>query len=131
MNNPQPWWLTWPPAEVAAAILPLLANAPCSPCDSKQSVLEHIVKWCKTGSWGQLGWMRDAPRIRALYEDTDFRAVAEAIQVLEHAGLVMESVWGSHDVTSEALGLTRLGRHVLQTNTVRQHLGLGDAPSTA
>ena len=29
------------------------------------------------------------------------------------------------------IGLTRLGMHALQTNTVRQHLGLSDATPTA
>jgi hypothetical protein len=28
MNNPQPWWLTWPVAEVAATILPLFPVLP-------------------------------------------------------------------------------------------------------
>jgi len=27
MNNPQPWWLTMPAAEVAATILPLLSSS--------------------------------------------------------------------------------------------------------
>lgn len=27
MNNPEPWWLTWPVEEVAAAILPLFSRA--------------------------------------------------------------------------------------------------------
>ena len=50
------------------------------------------------------------------------RAVAEAIQVLERACLLMRS----HGEYSY-IGLTRLGQYALSTNTVRQHLGIGDA----
>jgi hypothetical protein len=60
------------------------------------------------------------------FDDPDCAAIAEALQVLEHAGLLMER---SGEYTF--VGLTRLGRHALQTNTVRQHLGLSDAPPTA
>jgi hypothetical protein len=62
------------------------------------------------------------------FEDADVRAVAEAIQVLEHARLIMRADQGEKQ---SALGLTRLGMHAVKTNTVRQHLGLGDAPPTA
>jgi hypothetical protein len=60
------------------------------------------------------------------FEDPDVRAVAEAIQVLEHSRLLMRSPGDRAHV-----GLTRLGMHALATNTVRQHLGLGDAQPTA
>ena len=114
MNEPQPWWLTWPVAEVAATILPLFSS---SDCLSTANVIKAIVGWCKTGEY------RD-PRFTAAhplqsFRDPDSGAVGEAIQVLEHAGLLREA-------EGEFVGLTRLGRHALQTNTVRQHLGLGD-----
>jgi hypothetical protein len=58
--------------------------------------------------------------------EPDLGAVAEAIQVLEHSRLPMRSPGDqSH------LGLTRLGRHTVVTNTMRQHLGLGEPPSQA
>jgi hypothetical protein len=50
----------------------------------------------------------------------------KAIQVLEYARLLMRADQGAHQC---ALGLTRLGMHALATNTVRQHLGIGDAAS--
>jgi hypothetical protein len=42
---------------------------------------------------------------------------------LEHARLLTRSFGGN----GPYLGLTRLGMHAVRTNTVRQHLGLGDA----
>jgi hypothetical protein len=60
------------------------------------------------------------------FDDPDCGAIAEAIQVLEHAGLLMER-GGEYNY----VGLTRLGTYALETKTVRQHLGLGDAPPTA
>jgi hypothetical protein len=116
MTSNQPWWLTWPPAEVAATILPLFSSFDCL---ATASVINAIVGWCKAGEFGN-------PRLIAAhplqsFRDPDSGAVGEAIQVLEHAGLLREA-------TGEFVGLTRLGRHALQTNTVRQHLGLGDTP---
>jgi hypothetical protein len=62
------------------------------------------------------------------------RAVAEAMQVLEHAGLLLRSSRiirsGGSTFGGSWVGLTRLGGHALQTNTVRQHLGLSDIPPT-
>ncbi len=71
----------------------------------------------------------------------------EAIQAHEHAQLLMKAVRNRYNArltnfdpllanpdryeVSTQIGLTRLGIHALQTNTVRQHLGLGDAPPTA
>jgi len=60
------------------------------------------------------------------FADPDCGAVAEAIQALEHAGLLMRTVTG--DYAHSDFGLTRLGRRALATDTVRQHLGLSDAP---
>lgn len=45
MNNPPPWWLTWPVAEVAATILPLFAR---SPWEIGNGQMHSIVGWCKT-----------------------------------------------------------------------------------
>jgi hypothetical protein len=118
MTSSQPWWLTMPPAEVAAVILPYFSSAPSQ---SESEAVGRIVSSLKTGKWR-------APVLgRSRFEDPDYRAVAEAIQALEHAGLLMRVVSG-HDLVSVNIGLTRLGWHALQTNTVRQHLGFGDAP---
>jgi hypothetical protein len=118
MNNPQPWWLTWPVAEVAAAILPWFAS---SPPEYEGFAMKRIVRWMMTGSAGD----RRGASFRASepFDNPDVRAVAEAIQVLEHSRLLMRSPGDQAHV-----GLTRLGMHALQTNTVRQHLGLSDAP---
>ncbi|ORW40746.1 hypothetical protein AWB90_22755 [Mycobacterium paraense] len=124
MNNPQPWWLTWPPAEVAGAILPLFSSAPYV---YEFTMIEAIVGWCRTGQYHQpAGGYTSGDELRK-FGNPDSRAVAEAIQVLEHAGLLMDSAGGDR----VAVGLTRLGQHALQTNTVRQHLGLGDLPPSA
>jgi hypothetical protein len=137
MNNPQPWWLTWPPAEVAATILPLFSKTPDGP---EQTTIRGIIAWCTTGSYQEPS-ARDFKGLE-WFTDPDVCAVAEAIQVLEHAGLLRRAVFnrtspyaigqgGMSDlITVTHLGLTRLGWHTLHTNTVRQHLGLGDAPPT-
>jgi hypothetical protein len=146
MNNPQPWWLTMPPAELAATILPLFGYQPYE----EHMAMANIVTWCKTGRGGELGFLELIVRTgREQFDDPDMRAVAEAIQVLEHAGLLMRSARFESRYSSPSrrggsifgrrltaasfgggffVGLTRLGLHALQTNTVRQHLGLSARP---
>jgi hypothetical protein len=134
MNNPQPWWLTWPVAEVAAVILPLFARqVPATHPKFHQNlddVMESIVNWFRTGDFSPR-----RPRAFArwpagrTFQDPDFGAVAEAMQVLEHAGLLMRAL-EVQDYSYFQVGLTRLGWNALQTNTVRQHLGLSDTPPT-
>jgi hypothetical protein len=114
MTNPQPWWLTWPVEEVAAVILPLFSNA----ADQlEQAAIRSIVNWCKTGTY------RNSLNAVRASRDPDQRAVMEAIQVLEHANLLL--------LSGDLVTLTRLGWHALQTDTVREHLGLSGAPPTA
>jgi hypothetical protein len=118
MTSDQPWWLTMPPAEVAATILPLFSH---SPYVFEDKAIDGIVGWCRTGQYRE-------PRFSTTgrfqkFEHPDVRAIAEAMRVLEHAGLLMRASGGDLDV----VGLTRLGHHALATNTVRQHLGPGDA----
>jgi hypothetical protein len=116
-----------PPAELAATILPLFSS---TPYDDEQAAIEGIASWCKTGEGRARRLRRDS---RTQFENPDYRAVAEAIQVLEHAGLLMRSIRvavQSPQSGGSLVGLTRLGMHALQTNTVRQHLGLGDAAPT-
>ena len=122
MSNPWPWWLTWPVAEVAARILPLFSSA--GPV-SEDNVIKAIVGWCKTGEYRTPGSSFSSSRWIRKFQDPDFGAVGEALQVLEHAGLLMKG--GGED---PYLGLTRLGMHALETSTVRQHLGLSGAPPT-
>ena len=117
MTNPPPWWLTWPVDEVAAAILPWFAS---SAPEYEGFALKHIVMWM-SGSGGPVSYSPDAP-----FKDPDVGAVNEAMQVLEHARLLMRSPGERGHI-----GLTRLGMQALQTNTVRQHLGLTDPPPTA
>ena len=117
MTSNQPWWLTWPVAEVAAVILPLFSSSASQP---HMNARVCIVNWCKTGSYKStaVGILADA------FKDPDHRAIVEAMQVLEYAGLLMTD-------DRFYVGLSRLGWHALQTNTVREHLGLSDAPPTA
>jgi hypothetical protein len=125
MTSNQPWWLAWPVAEVAAAVLPLLQ----SPYQTEPVAIDSILAWCKTGSFGKTKLIRRVNPGKQ-FEDPDARAIAEAIQLLEHAALVMRTADGS-DSAETIVGLTRLGMHALATNTVRQHLGLSDTPPTA
>ena len=121
MTSDQPWWLTWPVAEVAAAILPLFSYSTHQPASR---VPRAIVDWCKTGEYReQVG--HTASDLSLTFEDPNFQAIAEAIQVLQQAGLLIQS-WGQE---FSYVGLTRRGRQALQTNTVRQHLGLSDPPT--
>jgi hypothetical protein len=113
MTPPQPWWLTWPVEEVAAAILPWFAS---NPPEYEGFVMRHIVDWLRgVPSRGVM----HSPKVQ--FTDPDVRAVAEAIQVLEHSRLLMRSPGERGHV-----GLTRLGMQVLANNVARQHLGLGD-----
>jgi hypothetical protein len=125
MNNPQPWWLTWPPAEVAATILPYFSSRPYV---EERDAMVDLLSWWRTGSYpkkSKIGWFT----IQEKFTDPDARAVAEAMQVLEHAGLLLRHVrGGSTPPPGSDFGLTRLGMHALETNTVRQHLGLSDTP---
>jgi hypothetical protein len=123
MTSDQPWWLTMPPAELAATILPLLSS---SSSQNEWQAIADIVSWWKTGKYRALKFAG-----KSQFDDPDTRCVAEAIQVLEHAGLLMRTVAGIGNHVRMQVGLTRLGMHVLQTNTVRQHLGLGPATPTA
>jgi hypothetical protein len=127
MNNPQPWWLTMPTAEVAVTILPLFSHPPYSPCVSELDAMTGIVAWCRTGS--ARGSNYHKPQTLS-FTDPDFRAVAEAIQILERAALLMRADWGTGEGGGH-VGLTRLGMHALETNTVHQYLGLSDVPPTA
>jgi hypothetical protein len=83
MASNQPWWLTWPVAEVAATILPLFSSSARA---SEIRAMGTIVNWWKTGavhppSWIKASWMTP-------FEDADFRAAAEAMHAFELAGLL-------------------------------------------
>ena len=121
MTSNEPWWLTMPLEELAATILPLFPSS----FTAEGTVMRGIMSW--TGQYREPGplppSLQWANRI----------ALSEAIQVLEHARLVIRFLYCSANSRQVwfNIGLTRLGFHVLQTTTVRRHLGLGDAPPTA
>ncbi|WP_264002839.1 MULTISPECIES: hypothetical protein, partial [Mycobacterium avium complex (MAC)] len=117
-RHPPPWWLTWPVAEVAATILPLFAQ---SPWENGNGQMHSIVGWCKTGQYHP----PRGPGREDEFDDPDVRAITEATQILERACLLIRTFGSSG---SSAIGLTRLGMQALHTDTVRQHLGLGDTP---
>ena len=119
-----------PPAEVAAKILPYFSSANLAP---EEPTVRDIADWMsQRKSNGLFLPLKD-------YRPEDF-AVIEAIQLLEHRCLIVrvfkETPTGKSATFRLAFGrpvrsslaLTRLGRHALQTNTVRQHLGLNDTP---
>jgi hypothetical protein len=124
MTSNQPWWLTWPPAEVAATILPLFSH---SSNVQEMRAITAIVSWSKTGSYVLPNMWGGKDDREAQFDDPHNRSIAEGVQVLEHAGLLMRSFSSDH---GSFVGLTRLGMHALQTNAVRQHLGLSDTPPT-
>jgi hypothetical protein len=123
MNGDQRW-LAMPPAELAAVILPWFVSG--TPEDEGFTT-KKIVNWLTTGSDSPRGLLGYTWHPREAFANPDVHAVVEAIQVLEHACLLVRSAGSDHTY----IGLTRLGRHALQSNTVRQHLGLSDAPPTA
>jgi hypothetical protein len=128
MTSSQPWWLTWPVPEVAASILSYFSHFPHL---SDRRAIKDIVSLWRTGSYPDRRSVLGLQFVEAAgdfdeFTDPDCGAVAEAIQALEHAGLLMRAVSG--DYANFDVGLTRLGRHALATDTVRQHLGLSDAP---
>jgi hypothetical protein len=127
MTSNYPWWLAWPPAEVAATILPLFSQ---SESQMAATARNSIVNWCKTGSYSNRikGGSGATPSEENPFTYPDYCAIAEAIQVLERAGLLLRTFSTSN---GSYLGLTRLGTYALETKTVRQHLGLGDTPPTA
>jgi hypothetical protein len=96
---------------VAAAILPLFSQ---SAYQEDRDARVSIGNWLKTGTYKSRFGTFDP------LKDPDQRAITEAIQVLEHARLLVRIFLGDQC----HVGLTRLGMHALQTNTVRQHLGL-------
>jgi hypothetical protein len=114
MTSNQPWWLTMPPVELAAVILPLFP----SPRQAEGWVTASIANWFTTGEYCVHRYPRP--------DDPDCVVIEEAIQVLEHALLVIRHL-DVGDYSSFQIGLTRLGAHAVATNTVRQHLGLNDA----
>ena len=72
MNDTQPWWVQWPVAEVAAAILPWFgANSP----KDEGFVMRHIVSWMQGSPTRSVMYSPTDP-----FPDPDIGAVAEAIQ---------------------------------------------------
>jgi hypothetical protein len=111
------WWLAQPVAEVAAAILP------CFTAEGKGEpfAVKDILGWLRTGVLKESGIAGGGRQLKAMFTDPDHRVVAEAIQALEHAALIMRIM----DTSGGAnVGLTRLGMHALQTGTARRYLGL-------
>ena len=119
--------LAMPPAELAAVILPYFSTwKPQDEADARRK----ITAWLTTGSDRLRSSFFAGPRSTMdVFEKPDLRAVAEAMQRLEQACLLMRVVIGG-DSTDVFVGITRLGRDALATNTVRQCLGLSDATPT-
>src|ERR1700747_426312 len=128
MTSNAPWWFPWPPEEVAATIPPLFCYPQNSPCRNEGLVLDDIVAWCKTGGFADSKLFHGLPGMKH-FTDPDFRAIAEAIQMLEQGRLIMRYISG--DTTTCYLGLTRRGSQALATNSVRQHLALSNPSPTA
>ena len=122
-SSDQPWWISAPVAELAAAILPLFGS---SSFDSERGAMTDVVSWLRTGARAPRGMFSAGISSRGdVFQNPDLRAVAEAMQLLERSGLLLRVlVPSSH--SSFDVGLTRLGWQAVHTGTVRQHLGLGD-----
>jgi hypothetical protein len=113
--NPNQAWIDLPPAELAALILPWFGSRQPS---EQWTIQREVVAWL-TGSKPRIAFA--VQTALEPFANPHVRAVAEAIQALEHRGLLMRSIV----VDDNYVGITRLGMHALQTNTVREHLGLG------
>src|ERR1700741_2685788 len=97
INNPQPWWLTGPVAEVAATILPLFSHqVPPAAHPNFQGNLDDvmgaIVNWFRTGDFSATAPKAFSKSGGRAFQDPDFGAVAEAMRVLEQAGLLMRAL---------------------------------------
>jgi hypothetical protein len=77
-----------PPAEAAAAILPWFSSHKAL---IDERVMTSIAGWLKTGSDREA--RSHTEHDSAAFKDPDVRAVAEAIQVLEHASLLIAGSW--------------------------------------
>ena len=84
MTSDQSWWLTMPPAELAATILPLFSHNAKSHV-AEGGALKAIASWCRTGSYHNEPFVSPGGVSALWFDDPDYRAVAEAIQVLDHA----------------------------------------------
>jgi hypothetical protein len=73
MTSNQPWWLTMPPAEAAAAILPWFSSHKAL---IDERVMTSIAGWLKTGSDREA--RSHTEHDSAAFKDPDVRAVAEA-----------------------------------------------------
>jgi len=82
MNNPQPWWRSWPPTEMAATILPLLQRSAFQP---EPLAIDGVLAWCHTGSHEKPMNLQFVTDGRAnpykQFEDPDACGIAEAIQL--------------------------------------------------
>jgi hypothetical protein len=122
MDSPQAPWIDMPTAELAAVILPWFESQP--PQDD--FVTKTIAKWLYRGSTPK-GFRAALWSPKEPFQKPDIGAVAEALQLLEHAGLLLRS----HGSDGGYVGLSRLGRHALATDAVRQYLRLsGGTPPT-
>lgn len=98
-----------------------------SPHIEERAAMSRIVSWFRTGGLtGSTFPTRWRGGFCAEFDDPDYRAAAEAMQVLESTRLLLRALKVS-EYSEFKVGLTRLGWNALQTNTVREHLGLGQA----
>lgn len=99
-----------PPAELAARILTWFSSQKHLNAREEIAYKSIAAGWLKTGSARTVGGFTEHDE--RPFKDPDARAVAEAVQVLEHASLPMRA--------PANIGLTRLGHHALQTSAVRE-----------
>jgi hypothetical protein len=127
MTSPEPWWITWPVEEVAATILPLCSGE----LRDEDEFVRAVRHWMLTGEFTpqpvKLFSTSTITTIERGFGNPEIRAIAEAMQVLEHARLLIR-VLAVTDNSYRRIALTRRGMQALQTNTVRQHLGLCETP---
>jgi hypothetical protein len=118
MSSSQPWWHTWSVADVAATILPLFSSSSHTSAIGRPGSHPRLVPDGQPPATTRLFDRGSEPAVR----DPEWGAITEAIQALEHAGLLMRTEGFDYAY----LRLSRQGRHTLATNTVRGHLGLSD-----
>jgi hypothetical protein len=98
MTSDQSWWLTMPPAELAARILPWF---PSRKTLIEERVMTSIVTWLKTGSGREA--RSHAEHDSAPFKDPDVRAVAEAHNSLPASIVVTTTLTDLEAATGKGL----------------------------
>ena len=78
-SSDQPWWISAPVADLAAAILPLFGQ---SSFDSERAAMTDVVSWLRTGARAPRGTFSAGVSTRGdVFQNPDLRAVADSTNI--------------------------------------------------